>query len=141
MGMVGILVHGDNHFIVHGPLPEREFALALARHWSLMRIGATTPPLLDPWRIISREFRENLEWAVIVPGDGEIWPAVTVLLDELAARGLASTTPASGLGRTSETANPANKESGVRTNCRPTAGVREGFVAKFIEEAIQVNYD
>jgi hypothetical protein len=38
--MVGILVHGDNHLITHGPLPDREVALALAGHWSLVQIGA-----------------------------------------------------------------------------------------------------
>ena len=86
--MVGILVHGDNHFIVRGPLPDRDVALALVRHWSLIQIGATTPPALDRWHIITREFRENLEWAVVVPGDGEISPAVTQLLDELSARGI-----------------------------------------------------
>jgi hypothetical protein len=86
--MVGILVHGDNHFIVCGPLPDREIALALIGHWSLIQIGATTPPLLDRWHIISREFRENLEWAVVIPGDSEISPAVTGLLDELSARGI-----------------------------------------------------
>ena len=86
--MVGILVHGDNHFIARGPLPEREVALALVRHWSLIQIGATTPLLLDQWQIISREFRENLEWAIVVPGGAEISPAVTSLLDELSARGI-----------------------------------------------------
>jgi hypothetical protein len=85
---LGVLVHGDNHFIVRGPLPDREMALALVRHWSLIRIGATTPFPLDQWQIISRAFRENLEWAVVVPGDGEVSPAVTVLLDELSARGI-----------------------------------------------------
>lgn len=84
--MVGILVHGDNHFIVHGPLPDREVALALIRHWSLIQIEATTPPPLDRWQIVSREFRENLEWAVVVLGDEEMSPAVTRLLDELSAR-------------------------------------------------------
>ena len=74
--MVGILVHGDNHFIVRGPLPDRETALALVRHWSLIQIGATTPPSLDRWQIVTREFRENLEWAVVVPGDSEMSPAV-----------------------------------------------------------------
>jgi hypothetical protein len=86
--MVGILVHGDNHFIVHGPLPDREAALALVRHWSMIQIGAATPPELDRWRIVSREFRENLEWAVVAPGDGEISPAVSTLLNELSARGI-----------------------------------------------------
>jgi hypothetical protein len=88
--MVGILVHGGNHFIVRGPMPDRATAIALARHWSLIQIGSATPPELDPWRISSREFRENLEWAVMVPGDGEISPAVAELLGELAARGIAS---------------------------------------------------
>ena len=41
--MAGILVHGDNHFIVRGPLPDREVALALVGYWSLIEIGATTP--------------------------------------------------------------------------------------------------
>ena len=84
--MAGVLVNGDNHFIARGPLPYREVALALIRHWSLIQIGATTPPPLDQWQIISQEFRENLEWAIVVPGDAEISPAVTRLLDELSAR-------------------------------------------------------
>jgi hypothetical protein len=86
--MVGILVHGDNHFIVRGQLPNREVALALVRHWSLIQIGATIPPALDRWYIVSREFRENLEWAVVVPGDGEISPAIRRLLGELSERGI-----------------------------------------------------
>ena len=86
--MVGILVHGDNHFIVRGPLPDPEVALALVRNWSLIQIGATTPPQLEPWQIISKEFRENLEWAVVVPGVAEMSPAVVVLLDALTARGI-----------------------------------------------------
>ena len=86
--MVGILVHGDNHFIVGGPLPDRETALALVHHWSVIQIGGVTPPHLAQWRITTREFRENLEWAVIVPGDSAISPAVSELLSELAARGI-----------------------------------------------------
>jgi hypothetical protein len=86
--MVGILVHGNNHFIVKGPEPDRAAALELARHWSLIRIGGKTPPALERWRISTREFRENLEWAVVVPGEGEISPAVAQLLDELSARGV-----------------------------------------------------
>jgi hypothetical protein len=46
--MVGILVHGDNHFIVRGPSPNRDVALALVRHWSLIQIGATMPPAVRP---------------------------------------------------------------------------------------------
>ena len=87
--MVGILVHGDNHFIVRGPTPDRETALALVRHWSIIRIGASTPASLENWRISTREFREDLEWAVVVPGESAFSPAVAQLLAELAARGIA----------------------------------------------------
>jgi hypothetical protein len=87
--VTGILVHGDNHFIVRGPLPDREMALVLVRHWSLIQIGAVTPSALDGWRIVSREFRENLAWAVVISGDGETSAAVTKLLGELSARGIA----------------------------------------------------
>jgi hypothetical protein len=85
--MVGILVMGDNHLIVRGPLPDRETALALALHWSLIQIGRTTPSHLQKWSISTREYRENLVWAVSVPGDGEISAAVRELLTELSARG------------------------------------------------------
>jgi len=87
--MSGILVIGNNHLIVRGPLPDRQTALALARHWSLIHIGQTTPAALQQWSISTREFRENLEWAVIVPGDGEVSPVVAQLLGELEARGIA----------------------------------------------------
>jgi hypothetical protein len=86
--MVGILVHGDNHFIVRGPRPNRAEALALAKHWSLIQIGRKTPVELQRWSISTKEFRENLEWAVIVPGDGVVNPGVTQLLAEISARGI-----------------------------------------------------
>ena len=86
--MVGILVHGDNHFIVRGPLPDRETALALVRYWSIIRIGATVPVGLEQWRISTQEFREDLEWAVVVRGEGAVSAAVAQLLDELSARGI-----------------------------------------------------
>jgi len=86
--MVGILVHGDNHLILRGLLPDQENALALVRRWSLVQIGHPTLPL-DRWQVVTREFRENLQWAAIVPGDTPISPAVATLLEELAARGIA----------------------------------------------------
>ncbi len=86
--MTGILVRGDNHFIVRGPLPDRATALALARHWSIIQIGQTTPPNLQSWSIVTRAFREDLAWAVIVPADAEVTPAVAQLLKELSERGI-----------------------------------------------------
>ena len=85
---VGLLVHGENHFIVRGPRPTREQALALARNWSIIRIGSATPAHLIAWRISNREFRENLRWAVAVPGEGVRNPAVIKLIAELATRGV-----------------------------------------------------
>jgi hypothetical protein len=87
--MPGILVHGDNHFIVRGPEPCRETALELVRHWSVIQIGAKTPPRLSAWRISTREFREDLEWAIVVAGGRGPSPAVAQLLAEMQARGIA----------------------------------------------------
>jgi hypothetical protein len=86
--MIGILVCGDNHFIVRGPLPDRAAAKALARHWSIIQIGQKTPSHLRSWSIVTRAFREDLEWAVRVPGEGEVTSAVAQLLQELWARGI-----------------------------------------------------
>ena len=86
--MVGILVHGNNHFIVSGPLPDEAAALALARHWSVVQIGEAKSPTFQQWEIRTKEFRENLEWAVIVPGDREVSPGAAELLAELSAQGI-----------------------------------------------------
>jgi hypothetical protein len=86
--MVGILVHGNNHFILAGPVPDEGAALALARHWSVIQIGEVKASAFGKWEIRSREFREKLEWAVIVPGDREVSPGVEQLLRELSARGV-----------------------------------------------------
>jgi hypothetical protein len=86
--MLGILVHGDNHFIVRGPRPDCATARALVRHWSVIQIGGTTPASLSPWSISSREFREDLQWALVAPGEREHSAAIEQLLRELAARGI-----------------------------------------------------
>ena len=87
--MVGILVHGNNHFILSGPSPDEAAALALVRHWSIVQIGEAKSSSFGQWQIRSKEFRENLEWAVIVPGgDRETSAGVAQLLGELSARGV-----------------------------------------------------
>ena len=87
--MVGILVHGNNHFILSGPSPSESEAVALARHWSLIQIGEAKSAISEGWEIRAKEFRENLEWAVVVPGDRETSPGVAELLAEMASRGIA----------------------------------------------------
>lgn len=86
--MLGILVYGDNHFIVRGPLPDRAIALELVRHWSVIQIGRVTPPHLAQWRISSKEFREDLIWAVVVSAESSVSTAVQQLLGELSDRGV-----------------------------------------------------
>jgi hypothetical protein len=88
--MVGILVHGNNHFILSRPSPDEATALALLGHWSIVQIGEAKSSSFWRWQIRPKEFRENLEWAVIVPGDRETSPGVAQLLGELSARGVPS---------------------------------------------------
>jgi hypothetical protein len=86
--MVGILVHGNNHFILSGPVPDEATALEMLRHWSLVQIDEAKSSSFGLWQIRSKEFRENLEWALVVPGDREASPGVAQLLGELSARGV-----------------------------------------------------
>lgn len=86
--MLGILVHGDNHFIVSGPKPSEDTVMALVRQWSVIRIGEPAVTALEPWSIVKKAFRENLEWAYVTPAETEISVAVLELLDELRARGI-----------------------------------------------------
>jgi hypothetical protein len=86
--MVGILAHGNNHFILSGPQPDDASALALVRHFSLIRIGEEKSMAFEGWQIRDKEFRENLEWAVVVEGDRPVSPGAAELLAELSARGI-----------------------------------------------------
>jgi hypothetical protein len=94
--MVGILVHGNNHFVLSGPVPDDATAVALARHWSIIQIAEVKSSICGQWQIRSKEFRENLEWAVIVPGDHDVAPGVAELLAELSSRGVQTRRCANG---------------------------------------------
>jgi hypothetical protein len=85
---VGILVFGDNHFILSGPLPDETTARAMVLHWSIIQIGAPASLKFKKWKIRTKEFRENLAWAVVVASEGQTSPAVSQLLAELSARGI-----------------------------------------------------
>ena len=84
--MLGILVYGDNHFIVAGPRPDCQTAHRLVRQWSVIQIG--TAETIPGWEIRTKAFRENLEWAVVVADESENSQAVVELLAGLAARGI-----------------------------------------------------
>ena len=68
--------------------PDEATSLALVRHWSIIQIGEAKSSSCGQWEIKSKEFRENLEWAVIVPDESEVSPGVALLLAELSARGV-----------------------------------------------------
>ena len=84
--MVGILVHGNNHFILRGPRPDEATALRLARHWSVIQIGEVASQKFEHWEIQDQEFRENLTWAAVLPGDREPSAGAARLLSELSSR-------------------------------------------------------
>jgi hypothetical protein len=84
--MLSILIHGNNHFVLRGPRPDESTAIRLARHWSVIQIGQPASLTFEQWEIRNQEFRENLTWAVILPGDREPSPAATELLSELSSR-------------------------------------------------------
>ena len=86
--MVGILVHGNTHYILSGPRPTAGEAVALARNWSVVQIGEAKSQKFEKWEIPNQEFRANLQWAVIVPDERETSPGVLELLAEIAARGV-----------------------------------------------------
>src|SRR5258706_2072799 len=55
--MVGILVHGNNHFILSGPLPDEAAALALVRHWSIVQIGEAKSSSFGQWQELHHSWR------------------------------------------------------------------------------------
>lgn len=89
---LGVLVHGNNHFIVRGPLPGIEAARRLVARWSIIRIGSNVRPTEEQagghWQVSTKEFRENLEWAVVMAGESEPQEAILVLLGELRGRNI-----------------------------------------------------
>lgn len=89
---MGLLVDGDNHLILRGPRPTLAEARSLAAHFGLS--FAQIAPRLDrtgrfaAWTISTREFREHLTWAFVLPSALSPSPAVRQLLNELSARGV-----------------------------------------------------
>jgi RimJ/RimL family protein N-acetyltransferase len=88
--MQGLLVHGSNHFIVRGPLPDLGAARRLVSLWEIPQLDELRriPPAL-PWSIVEKAFREDLCWAVVLENGEKPSPAVARLLEELAGRGVA----------------------------------------------------
>ena len=57
--MVGILVHGNNHFILSGPLPDETAAWRWYGTLSNVQIGEAKSSSFGQWQIRSKEFRET----------------------------------------------------------------------------------
>jgi hypothetical protein len=73
--MVGTIVHGDNHFIVRGPLPDRDAARALFDTGPSFRLERQHRRCSRDGASARRSSEKTLEWAVIVAGNREISPA------------------------------------------------------------------
>ena len=84
---LGVLVYGDNHLILRGPRPTPEEARRLAASFGLSFANLATPQPAA-WTIATRVFRENLEWASVLPAETAPTSAIIELLSELAARGI-----------------------------------------------------
>jgi hypothetical protein len=57
--MVGILVHGNNHFILSGPEPDEVAALALVRYWAIVQIGEAKSSLSGNGRLGRKSFERT----------------------------------------------------------------------------------
>jgi hypothetical protein len=85
--MIGLLAHGSNHFIVDGPLPDLQASRKLASYWENPVLTGRKDVAI-PWKIVTKAFRENLEWAVVLASGERLSTAVEQLAGELAARGV-----------------------------------------------------
>jgi hypothetical protein len=57
--MVGILIHGNNHFILSGPLPDEAAPVAPVRNWSIVQIGEAKSSSFGEWEIRSKSFERT----------------------------------------------------------------------------------
>jgi hypothetical protein len=86
-----LIVCGEDHFLVRGVKPELEMARYLVRRWifpSVEDVMGLSPPMPEGWRITTKEFREEIEWVIVLPASTEVSEAVAQLLRELALRGV-----------------------------------------------------
>lgn len=88
---LGIIVFGENHFLIRGPEPDAQMAAYLVRRWifpSTEDLLGRSEPIPATWRITTSEFRENIVWVIVLSCQKSHNPAVTQLLEELEARGI-----------------------------------------------------
>jgi len=86
-----LIVCGEDHFLVRGIRPDLELARYLVRRWifpSVEDVMGLSAPMPDGWRITTKEFREDIEWVIVLPASTEVSEAVAQLLRELASRGI-----------------------------------------------------
>ena len=89
---LGLIVYGEDHFLIRGPKPDAVMARYLVRRWifpSIEDLLRTSPPIPADWQITTSEFRENIEWTIVLSCDQDPTAAVAQLVSEIAARGVA----------------------------------------------------
>ncbi|WP_031498445.1 hypothetical protein [Bryobacter aggregatus] len=88
---LGLIVSGEDHFLVRGPACSVEMARTLVRRWTFLTpedLLGLSPPIPSEWKITTKEFREDIAWAIVLPAATEHTPAVAQLVAELRARGI-----------------------------------------------------
>lgn len=88
---LGLIVFGEDHFLIRGPKPDAAMARYLVRRWifpSIEDLLGTSPPIPAEWQITTSEFRENIEWTMVLSCKQEPTSAVAQLVAEIAARGV-----------------------------------------------------
>jgi hypothetical protein len=92
--VLGLIVCGDNHFLIRAPQPSAAEARALVRRWTFPSIEdllGQSLPLPPQFQISTREFRENITWALVLSSSEPHSPAVAQLLSELIQRAVSIT--------------------------------------------------
>ena len=89
---LGLIVSGEDHFLIRGPKPDAAMARYLVRRWifpSIEDLLGTSSPIPADWQITTSEFRENIEWTIVLSCRQEPTVAVAQLVAEIVARGVA----------------------------------------------------
>ncbi len=59
---LGLIVYGEDHFLIRGPKPDAAMARYLVRRWifsSIEDLLGTSPPIPANWQITTSEFSES----------------------------------------------------------------------------------
>lgn len=80
---LGLIVCGEDHFLIRGVKPDLEMARYLVRRWTFPSVDdvlGLSPPMPSGWRITTKEFREDISWVIVLACSSVVSEAVRQLL-------------------------------------------------------------